>query len=112
MFCRYCGKEIHESAVSCPNCGGMQKLASNKSNNSAHWTAIISSILGTLVLLACADDSEWDRDMLIGGLLMGLPGLIFGITSLIKGFGGKGWAIYGVTVSSIALLCLAGYSAN
>lgn len=25
VFCRGCGKEIHESAVSCPHCGAVQK---------------------------------------------------------------------------------------
>jgi TM2 domain-containing membrane protein YozV len=26
VFCRGCGKEIHESAVSCPQCGAMQTI--------------------------------------------------------------------------------------
>jgi len=25
VFCRGCGKEIHESAITCPNCGAPQK---------------------------------------------------------------------------------------
>ena len=28
VFCRACGKEIHESAVSCPFCGAIQKVDS------------------------------------------------------------------------------------
>ena len=29
MFCRGCGKEIHESAISCPQCGAQQRVARN-----------------------------------------------------------------------------------
>ncbi len=28
VFCRGCGKEIHESAMACPNCGAPQRTAS------------------------------------------------------------------------------------
>jgi len=29
VFCRGCGKEIHETALACPHCGAPQKIASN-----------------------------------------------------------------------------------
>lgn len=33
VFCRGCGKEIHETAVSCPQCGAPQKAAQELSTS-------------------------------------------------------------------------------
>jgi len=45
VFCRGCGKEIHESAENCPSCGAKQKntKTSNKSKTTA---AILAFFLG------------------------------------------------------------------
>jgi len=34
VFCRGCGKEIHESAISCPQCGAQQVLPKSGKNES------------------------------------------------------------------------------
>ena len=31
VFCRGCGKEIHETAITCPNCGAPQIISTNQS---------------------------------------------------------------------------------
>ena len=45
VFCRGCGKEIHETAPTCPHCGALQKSASGgvKSRTTA---AILAFFLG------------------------------------------------------------------
>lgn len=47
VFCRGCGKEIHESAANCPHCGAKQKTAKsvNRSKTSA---ALLAFFLGGL----------------------------------------------------------------
>lgn len=39
VFCRGCGKEIHNSAVACPHCGAPQKSAPAVMNTSGPFTS-------------------------------------------------------------------------
>lgn len=32
VFCRYCGKELHETAPACPHCGALQAIAKHSKN--------------------------------------------------------------------------------
>ena len=41
VFCRGCGKEIHESALSCPHCGAPQSIAQDGKNKT---TAILLAL--------------------------------------------------------------------
>lgn len=45
VFCRGCGKEIHETALMCPHCGAPQKKLSTKSKTTA---ALLAFFLGGL----------------------------------------------------------------
>lgn len=69
VFCRGCGKEIHESASTCPHCGAPQKAISavgggRKRKTAAIWALFLGGIgahkfylgktgLGVLYLLFC-----------------------------------------------------------
>lgn len=67
VFCRGCGKEIHETATSCPFCGAKQIITteSSKSRTTAailalflgglgvHWFYLGRTGLGFLYLLFC-----------------------------------------------------------
>ncbi|RUO23002.1 hypothetical protein CWE09_13810 [Aliidiomarina minuta] len=33
IYCRGCGKELHESAISCPHCGARQQSATGQGKN-------------------------------------------------------------------------------
>lgn len=44
VFCRGCGKEIHESATSCPQCGAVQRTKSTSKNKTT--AAIFAILLG------------------------------------------------------------------
>ena len=64
VFCRGCGKEIHETAVSCPHCGAVQQVTvkSPKNQSGTLWLPVPSLILGVIVVLALFDESSWDKD--------------------------------------------------
>jgi hypothetical protein len=46
VFCRGCGKEIHETAPLCPSCGAKQRLAGGKNKVTAGMLAIFLGGLG------------------------------------------------------------------
>lgn len=45
VFCKGCGKQLHETAISCPNCGAPQKVVGHKSRITA---AVLAFFLGGL----------------------------------------------------------------
>jgi hypothetical protein len=111
IFCRCCGKEIHETASACPHCGGVQHPSanlSNQENDGPLWVPITSLVLGIVCVLALFDDSGWDKDTLLGLSSSSITGLVLGGISLNKQKTGKGMAITGVVLSSIALLAFIG----
>ena len=115
VFCRGCGKQIHISAVSCPSCGSTQNASIQpavSSGNGSLWMSITSLILGIICLLALLDDSQWDEDTILGLAIFSVTGLIFGSISIAKSNAGKGMAITGIILSSIALLSSIGLFTN
>lgn len=111
IFCRCCGKEIHETAPTCPQCGGPQQTSTApQTNDEPLWIPITSLVLGIICALTLLDDSPWDKDTKIGiGLLSGAS-FVLGAICLNKQKTGKGMAITGVVLSSIALFALIGLS--
>jgi len=49
VFCRGCGKEIHESARSCPHCGAQQKVNS-KGESDREVSGVLLFLFGFLYL--------------------------------------------------------------
>lgn len=41
VFCRGCAKQIHESAVACPNCGATQGLAAAKTSSGSRSAGMV-----------------------------------------------------------------------
>jgi TM2 domain-containing membrane protein YozV len=48
IFCRGCGKEIHETALSCPHCGAQQKSSLNTSDKAWLPLVLMSFFVGFL----------------------------------------------------------------
>jgi len=63
VFCRGCGKEIHETALTCPHCGAPQGVA--KTNSSRNIVVLILVGIGWTVIL-------WVLLIFIGGFIIGL----------------------------------------
>lgn len=76
VFCRGCGKEIHESAPICPHCGAPQYVKG---------TAAPANV--STGLLVCGYASA---------LLFPFAGIVIGIMVLIRGAIGHGIAILGI----------------
>ncbi|EKD97938.1 MAG: hypothetical protein ACD_23C00666G0004 [uncultured bacterium] len=115
LFCRCCGKEIHETALSCPHCGGVQHstvISATQLPDGVLWVPITSLVLGIICVIAFFDDSQWDKDTIVGLGSLSVAGFILGVISLNKQKTGKSMAIAGVVLSSIALLALVGMLAD
>jgi hypothetical protein len=66
VYCRGCGKEIHESATMCPQCG-YQYIQPKKKNEENFWLALVSSILTLMILINWFE--VWHKDLRIGLLI-------------------------------------------
>lgn len=112
IFCRCCGKEIHETAPICPQCGGVQHspvaMTSDKESDGSLGMPITSLVLGIICVLSLFDDSRWDKDTVLGLCIVSVTGLVLGIISINKQANGKSMAIAGIILSSIALLASIG----
>lgn len=111
VFCFGCGKPIHETAPTCPHCGGVQQqvtIISQNTDSSPVWLSIVSMILGIIGVLALFDNSNWDKDQILGLGIFSCGGLAFGFISLNNKMAGKGMAITGVVLSSITFLAFLG----
>lgn len=113
VFCTGCGREIHEAAPVCPQCGKPQWAVepghATRPNTTADpiWVAIMSLMLGLLCALALFDESEWDKESIVGMMAFSILGITFGITSLNISKRGEKLAIAGIVMSGIGLIgCL------
>ena len=107
VFCRYCGREIAESAQTCPQCGGVQQAQPTAGANTNRWMPITSMILGILSLFGSFEPPP-DQDTAFGLITFAIAGLLLGCIGLAKHKAGKGMAIAGVIMASVALLALIG----
>jgi len=113
VFCRGCAKEIHETAIMCPQCGAVQNTEATlkqQPDAGSVWMAIVSLVLGIICILAMFDDSDWDKETITGLGLFSITGLVFGVISITKKKPGNGMAIAGIVLSALSLLIFLGMS--
>lgn len=110
IFCRYCGKQIHESAPSCPQCGGVlhPQLAASTADGGQIWLGITSLILGIICTLILFDDKPMDKDTTIGFVMFAAVAIVTGSVAIKNHFAGRKMAIAGIVLSSISLLAMIG----
>ena len=84
IFCRGCGKELHESALQCPHCGAPQNTSLVTSAN--HWSSITSLIFGVIAffLILMEPDGTWDSDTVLGAIFFGIIPVVFSLVSFAK----------------------------
>lgn len=110
VFCRGCGKQLHETALTCPGCGAPQ-TSSNQAQDGSDgplWRPIITLVIGILAVCPFADGSNLNHDTTVGVAMFGVGDLIFGGWTLSQQKHGRWLAIGGVALSVIALLALLG----
>ncbi|WP_454773534.1 zinc ribbon domain-containing protein [Janthinobacterium tructae] len=110
IFCTCCGKQIHESAPTCPHCGGVQRghPPATATSEGPVWMAIVALVSGILCVLALLSDEAMDEEMMLGLFLFSLAGIVFGAISIKNYIAGKKMAITAVVLSSISFLALIG----
>lgn len=132
IYCRACGKQLHESARFCPQCGfSFQPVEKPVPTIWMAVTALALSILTLLLLLATFGDmdtlnalsqlesafgshslkkkiSEDAMNSAMGGLVFGLPAGVLGILNFFQHRGGRGMAIASLVISGINLLLILG----
>ena len=106
VFCRSCGKEIHNTALACPHCGAPQ-TATNPASLKFSWMSIVAIIVGGLGFLASFDINPRDKNEILGISLFCAFSIILAGISLREGKPGRNLSIVAITVSTIGLLiCL------
>ena len=114
VFCRGCAKELHETAITCPQCGASQINSATPplANAGSPWMAIVSLVLSIVCTLALFDQSEWDTATIQGLGLFSVAALILGIITINTKRPGYGMAIAGTVLSGVSLLIFVGLSVN
>lgn len=109
VYCRACAKELHETAPTCPQCGALQQASIPQTQAEIPWLAIVSLILGIICALTLFDDSEWDRETIVGVGILSLAGLACSVICINQKHPGKNLAIAGLILSGLTafvLFCL------
>lgn len=112
--CPFCKEDIKEGAIKCKHCRSALVDVSSMTNQvikkqeGTLWLPIPSLVLGIIGCLAMLDDSYWTYDELVGAIFFTLVGIILGAVSLSNQKVGKGIAIAGVILSSLAILFFVG----
>lgn len=106
VFCRGCGKEIHETAEFCPQCGAPQiALSARKATH--HWSSITALITGIVVFLMILTepDGQWDSDTVMGGMILGSIPIAFSLYSFSIPDNTSRWmAITGIVLGIFVVL--------
>ena len=114
-YCRACGHQILETALSCPQCGAVQAPGQNaqpaQSNHRPDtplpgtlWLPVPALVCSAIPLLALFDPNGWDQDQLLGSFLFITTATVLASVSLAKQTRGKGMAIAALVMAAIALL--------
>ena len=86
VFCRGCGKEIHETAVSCPHCGCQQAAAVTGNIKSQSVAAVLAAFVGSLGIHRFYLKSPITGVFYILFCWTGIPGLIALIETFVYTF--------------------------
>lgn len=111
-YCRGCGHQIHDTAISCPQCGAVQSPHSANNAQTATdgslWLPVPALVCGLIPVLGLLAPEEPDKDQLLGIFLFATTAIVLGSVSLARQKRGKGMAIAGVVLGSIGLLAAIG----
>ena len=107
VFCRGCGKEIHDTAPLCPHCGAPE-LQTPQSAEGTPWLAITSVVLALFAAICAVQVNQFDHDQIVGGLAISIVALVAGAINLQQKKPGKGISITAVIVAAVSFLILIG----
>src|SRR5450830_1331094 len=102
IFCHGCGKQIHDSAPQCPQCGALP--VNNSPSSNASWMSIVAIIVGGLGFLGSFDFNPRDKDQVVGIVFLTFIGLSLAGISLQQAKPGRNLSIIAITLSVLGLL--------
>lgn len=107
VYCRGCGKELHESAPTCPHCGFVQAVKETIAKGSS-WMAITAFVMAVLCFLNWFNLPDWNSDMEAGLWLFTIVSVVLGSISLQQQRRHKVLSIISVVVAGLTMLILIG----
>ena len=101
VYCRGCGKELHESAPTCPHCGFVQPT-----NKGSGWMAITAFAMAALCFLSWFDITDWSsgREALLW--FYAIVSLTLGSISINRKMKHETQSIISVVVASLTIMIL------
>ena len=108
VFCRGCGKEIHETATMCPHCGYQHSESSFDSGKKNSWMAAVSSVLALLSFLNWFGINTWNHDTRTGLWMFSIVSIALSSISLSHKHKGKIFNYISIGVSVFTVLILIG----
>lgn len=111
VFCRGCGKEIHDTTPLCPQCGETQANTDVSHSDREHpgWMAIVAIVVAAFALLASfglADEAT--KEQILGTAIIAIGAIVLSIINLHQKRPGKSIAIISLVLGSIVLLICIG----
>ena len=107
-YCRGCGHQIHETAISCPQCGALQAQHNTHSQqvsaDGSLWLPVPALICGLIPVLGLLAPEEPVTDPVLGIFLFAATPIVFGSISLARQKRRTGMAIAVVVLLGIGLL--------
>jgi len=108
-YCRYCSKEIHETASACPHCGAEQGIDIEIRKKGTVILAVASLAIGLITALATlnitlSQSPPYNRYILF--LVLSVLAFVLGTISLWKRYPAMGSASVGVAFSILAFVVL------
>jgi hypothetical protein len=106
VFCRGCGKEVHETAILCPHCGCQYSDSGVVLGAKNLWMAVTSAIIAFILFVDWFQAAKWDRDDKIGSWTLSIISIVLSTISLSQNHRGKAlnYASIAVAVITIGLL--------
>ena len=108
VFCRGCGKEIHESAPTCPHCGYVVKEVASNDRSKSVWLAVTSSIFPLPCFANWFSVAYWNKNTVVGLWMFIFVTSAMAIASINQKRGGKIFGYITLGVSGITFLMLLG----
>ncbi|WP_432239565.1 zinc-ribbon domain-containing protein [Herbaspirillum robiniae] len=108
VFCRGCGKEIHDTAPFCPQCGATQAQVDINASGSPTWLAISSIVLAILAAICAVQVNSFDKDQIVGGISISIIALVAGAINLQQKKPGKGMSVTAVIMAAVSFLIFIG----
>jgi len=107
VFCRGCGKEIHDTAPHCPQCGAPQ-ASSVAAPTGSPWLGITGIVLAIVAAISAIQVGTFNSDQIVGASVVSASAFAVGAINLQQKKPGKGMSIAAIVMAVVSFLVLIG----